>query len=188
MFEAIWVEASREPADFGRGHPFVKYGPFRQVANTAADCEAIATRIETEHADFTGRLVRETEHHADSGGFTCAVFTQQGKYDAWRHGERDVGERGVLTVTFCDVLQLDYWRHVVLRLCDFAFYPTWWLDKSLLLLTFALRCIELGIDEGDNIRSFEPAAASFFEYEPKPSANEFSAFGLAMTASGGSNG
>ena len=107
VLEAVGVEAGGKPADFGDGHPFVERGPLGQVADAAADFEAVGAAVEAEDADVAGGGVGEAEHEADGGGFAGAVFAEEGEDDAGRNFERDVVEGGVAAEVFCDVRQFD---------------------------------------------------------------------------------
>ena len=88
VLEAVGVETGRKPADFGGGHPFVERRPLGQVADAAADFEAVAAAVEAQHADFAGGGFGEAEHQADGGRLAGAVFAQQRKHAPRRHGER----------------------------------------------------------------------------------------------------
>ena len=79
LLEAVGVEAGGEPADFGGGHPVVHRGSLGEVADAAADREAVAAAVEAENADFAVGRFGEAEHETDGCGFAGTVLAEQAK-------------------------------------------------------------------------------------------------------------
>ena len=100
-----------EAKQLAPGHPLVQAQVAGEIPEPAADRDAVAPRIEPEHAQPAAGRSDQVEQEADRRRLPCAVRAEEAEYLAGLDREVDFGDAAVLPVVLGQLLGADDLGH-----------------------------------------------------------------------------